>query len=233
MIGYVNLFWFGPLFLFLLYGIGRYRCVNLREIRADMEALVQAAGDRPLLLCSNHLTMIDSMIITAFAFPVPTYFFRYRRFPWNVPEFRNFGKNLPLKAMCYLGKCIFVERSGTIASKKLTWQKVRTMLRRGDLVNIFPEGGRSRSGRVDVDRAVYGIGHLLQSVQDCAVVCVYVRGEAQKHHSFFPKRGDSFHMRAKLIEPKTEDAGRRGAKDLTMQVMHALKGMEDEYFASR
>lgn len=231
--GYVNLFWFGPLFLFLLHGIGRYRCSNLEEIRADMEAIMRKAGDRPVLLCSNHLTMIDSMLITAFAFSVPTYLLRYRRFPWNVPEFRNFGKNLPLKAMCYLGKCIFVERSGTIASKKRTWQKVRTMLRRGDLVNIFPEGGRSRSGRVDLDRAVYGIGHLLQSVPDCLVVCVYVRGNAQRQYSFFPKRGDTFHMRAKLIEPTTTESGRRGVKDLTLQVMGTLKGMEEEYFASR
>ncbi len=229
--GYVNLFWFAPLFIFLIRVVGDYRCVNRAALRRDLRAIMRELNGTPVVICSNHLTMIDSMLITAFAFPLRKLFVNYRLFPWNVPEIMNFGGNLFLRGMCYLGKCIYVERRGSVVSKKLTWDKVKYMVAARDLVNIFPEGGRSRTGRVDPDAAVYGVGHLLQDIPECQVICVYLRGHSQATYSFFPKRHERFIMNARLIKPTSEFNGRRGARDLTQKVMNTLKEMEDAYFS--
>lgn len=231
--GYVNLFWFAPLFVFLIRVVGGYTCSNRKALRREFDALLKELDGAPVIICSNHLTMIDSMLITAFAFPLRKFFINYRLFPWNVPEIMNFGSNIILRGMCYLGKCIYVERQGSVVSKKLTWDKVKHMVASHDLVNIFPEGGRSRSGRVDPEVAVYGVGHLLQDIPDCQVICVYLRGHAQSSYSFFPKRGDRFTMTTRLIKPSSEFNGRRGARDLTQKIMLNLKDMEDAYFADR
>lgn len=229
----INLWWFGPFFLFLLRIVGRYSCVNKSAFQAQIRDIMLEVGQRPVIICANHLTMIDSMIITAFAFPMHTYMVKYRWFPWNVPELMNFGKNIPLRMMCYLGKCIYVERQGSISSKKLTWSKVKYMVQNGELVNIFPEGGRSRTGRVAPDQAVYGVGQIISEMKDCQVICLYSRGIDQENYAFFPKRGERFYLNARLIQTPTNETGRRAYREITMHIMNQLQSMEEEYFAVR
>ena len=231
VVSYINFPWFGTFIVGLLYLLGGYRCENVGELRSRVRAMLDEVGDRPLVICSNHLTMIDSMLISTFLFFYGSYMYRFRLFPWNVPEVLNFGKNLPLRIMCYLGKCVFVERGGTLRSKKLTWEKLRYLVEQRELVCIFPEGGRSRSGRVEPENSVYGVGHLLQEVGDCHVLCVYLRGEGQKFFSFFPARKETFHVDVRMIRPRTEHSGRRGARDMTLQAMNQIKDMEDQYLA--
>ena len=146
ILSYFNLFWFGPLFIFLLRIVGGYKCEDIAGIRKKVDEYLEYSGDKPLIICSNHLTMIDSMLLTWILFGVGRIYRDFRLFPWNVPEIKNFGSNFLLRAMCYLGKCVYIERKGSLASKKDTWGRVRHLIKKGEIVCIFPEGGRSRTG---------------------------------------------------------------------------------------
>ena len=81
------------------------------------------------------------------------------------------------------------------------------MLSRGDVGLIFPEGGRSRSGRVDADAATYGVGRVVKALPGCRVLCVYLRGEGQTTYTDAPARGERFRVRFASLEPKTEHGG--------------------------
>ncbi|MFW7380557.1 MAG: lysophospholipid acyltransferase family protein [Oligoflexus sp.] len=232
-LAYFNMIWFVPLFMLILSWLGRYRCCNLQEIRDAVRKLEQENLQRPILICANHLTMIDSLLIIWFLYDFPTYLKTFRRFPWNVPELQNFGKNPLLRLMCYLGKCIYVERSGSLETKKLTLSKLAYLLDEGESLCIFPEGGRSRTGRINRDGAVYGVGQLIQTHPQIKVWCLYMRGLGQEQYSFFPKRGESFHLSLEMIEPQTTHTGRRADRDLTMQVMDQLVKMEDAFWHDR
>ncbi len=227
----VNFVWFGPLFWVLLRVVGGYRCRNLAAVRSQVRAARAEAQGRPILICANHLTMIDSMLLSVFLFSLSDFFRSFRLFPWNVPEYANFSRGFFLKLMCYLGKCVYIARQGSLESKRLSWSKVQYLLQTGEVVCVFPEGGRSRSGRVNPEEAVYGVGHLLLDCPDCVVLSCYLRGAAQSTYGFFPKRGDSFYLNTQLIKPETDQTGRRGARDLTLQIMESLKSMEINYFS--
>ena len=106
------------------------------------------------------------------------------------------------------------------------------LLSRGETGLIFPEGGRSRSGRVEVENAAYGVGRIVKSVPGCRVLCVYLRGERQRGHSGVPARGDRLlRSRSPALEPKSDHAGLRGSRDVARQIAARLAEMEREHFA--
>ena len=107
----------------------------------------------------------------------------------------------------------------------MTW-----LLARGQSVVIFPEGGRSRVGRVDRESVTYGVGQVLQAVPGTRVLCVFLRGRGQEAYSDYPARGETFVVRLKRIAPSTVSAGMRGARDLAMQIVGQLSEMETQYF---
>ena len=97
---------------------------------------------------------------------------------------------------------------------------------------VFPEGGRSRSGRVDVTSAAWGVGRVVRSA-GCRVLCVYLRGDAQVGHTDLPIRGDTIRARLALLEPKTDHAGLRGSRELARQILGRLAELEREHFDAR
>jgi hypothetical protein len=218
--------WFVLLFWLLLRYVGGYRIHGLRRFRLAVSTYIRQAGNRPLLICANHLTMIDSMLIAWSLYHPARYMVQYRLMPWNMPELKNFSQSVWLRIMCYLGKCIYVEREGSSASKRASLSKIYYLLNRGDPVLIFPEGGRSRTGRINTDTSTTGVGRLLQALPETRVLCVYFRGRTQKTYSFWPRRGEIFEASVKLLHPKTSLIGSQGARDLTQQIMHALHDLE-------
>jgi hypothetical protein len=100
-------------------------------------------------------------------------------------------------------------------------------------VLLFPEAGRSRTGRVDTASVAQGVGRLVHELGDCRVLCVYLRGDAQRTYSTVPARGDTFTLATRLVEPRTELRGVRASRDLAMQVLDQLVEMEREYFEAR
>ena len=92
------------------FGLG-WRIEGMAAARREYRSL-WGDGDGPLLVCANHLTMIDSALV-AWALGSPPWFLaHYAALPWNVPERRNFAGSLAWRILVYLMKCVPVTRGG-------------------------------------------------------------------------------------------------------------------------
>ena len=107
------------------------------------------------------------------------------------------------------------------------------MLKRGDLVMIFPEGSRAPSGRVETKDLSYGVGSIVNGVENCRVLCVYLRGDRQTERSILPARNQSFTIDMTLIKPQNDKTGLRAMRETALQIGRELTGLEQRYFACR
>jgi hypothetical protein len=128
---------------------------------------------------------------------------------------------------------VSVPRGGDRREVAEVLERLAHLLRSGETVLIFPEGGRSRSGRVDTGATADGVGRLVKDVEGCRVLCVYLRGDAQRTWSNLPATDDTFVVATRLVEPRTGLRGPRASRDLATQIVRQLAEMEDEYFAAR
>jgi hypothetical protein len=225
-----------PLWTFAVMGLMRFgmgwRIAGMAEVRARYRALRQETG-APLLICANHLTLVDSGLV-AWALGSPGYYVRhFSSLPWNVPERRNFASSWWSRALIYVMKCLPITRGGDRREMARVLARVGHVLEEGDVVLVFPEAGRSRSGRIDVDAAAWGVGRLVGSVPQCRVLCVYLRGERQTEFSDLPARGERFRIEAELLEPKSDLGGLRRSMDLSRQIVTRLAEMEARFFDAR
>ena len=209
-----------------------YRIEGLAEVRRRYREL-WSQSHAPLLVCANHLTMIDSALI-AWALGSPGWYLRhFSALPWNVPERTHFAATPLQRALAYAYKCLPISRGGDRADVAEVLAQLSHLLRDGQVGLVFPEGGRSRSGRVDPEAAAYGVGRIVRAVPGCRVLCVYLRGERQDDYSKLPVRGDRFHVAACLIEPKSDHRGLRGSRDIARQIATKLAEMEQEHLDGR
>jgi len=224
---------FAPLTWLLTVGwmrLGRrYRILDRSAVRRRFRDLL-VEGDGPVIVCANHLTVIDSLLLIWALASVWNGALKSALFPWNVPEKSNYYKNPLLCAFCYLGKCLPIVRRGPRVEIRKVLDRVAYLLTRGESVMLFPEGGRSRSGRVSLENFAYGVGTVLQEVPRARVLCVYLRGVEQGGFCDLPPSGERFYVDLKMLTPRTEQTGRRGARDLATQVVETLVEMECRYF---
>lgn len=204
---------------------------NLNDIREFYQNAT--ASGRPTMVCANHLTMFDSLYLHYALNTFPGYFFNFRTFSWNTPARESFKSTNAMSLFTYLGKTIPIERQGTSEHHQRVLGKIKYLLSRGETCTIFPEGGRSRTGRVDVENVTYGVGTILKDLKDFQVLCIYMRADRQDTYSVIPSRGDMIQINMELIEPRTEQKGMRAARDISTQIIAKLKEMEDAYFASK
>jgi 1-acyl-sn-glycerol-3-phosphate acyltransferase len=219
-----------PLYILFLRVMG-YRIRDLRRIRRQWKDLTREHAG-PWLSCANHLTMIDSLLITYGLLSLLDHFRNYERVPWNLPEQANFYHSLSLRVICYLSKCLPVHRGGNRDDIKNTLVACRELLAAKQHLMIFPEGGRSRTGRIDRENFSYGAGRFMTDHPDCRVLCVYLRGDRQENYSTFPHRGDRFtlEMHALIPEP-TALSGLKAQRHHAGRIIEDLSQMEEEYFA--
>ncbi len=208
----------------------RYRVPELSRLRAEFAELERGRRG-PLLICANHITLVDSLIIQWALAPGWRLFFRPRWFIWNLPDRHNISATWFLRTVGYLGKCVPVLRDGPPEKARRTLDKVAFLLSRGQTVLVFPEGGRSRIGRVDPDRIMYGAGRMLQEAPGARVLCVYARGVGQRDYSNYPQPGETFFVKLSTLAPVSAHQGLRADRDLTLQIVARLIEMEQEYFA--
>ncbi|PKN34386.1 MAG: hypothetical protein CVU61_09450 [Deltaproteobacteria bacterium HGW-Deltaproteobacteria-19] len=216
----------GPLYFLGMRLLG-YRVRGIREIRRCWAAL-REEHPGPWLVCANHLTLIDSLVVSYALFSLADHIRRFRAIPWNLPEEKNFGHSRLLAALCYLAKCIPVRRGGDREDVRAVLEKCLHLLREGRNILIFPEGGRSRSGRVDPARVSYGVGRLLGESAEARVLCLYVRGDGQRSWSDYPRFGERFTLRMEVLKPRAEGEGLRRQRAYARQIVETLARMEEE-----
>jgi 1-acyl-sn-glycerol-3-phosphate acyltransferase len=86
-----------------------WRIDGAREARESYRRL-RAESRAPLLVCANHLTLVDSLLVAS-ALGTPGFFVRhYESLPWNVPEATNFAATWWSRALVYLMKCLPIRR---------------------------------------------------------------------------------------------------------------------------
>ena len=213
---------------FMIFVFGRMKIRNLKEHRKMFRELIR--DKRPLMICANHLTFIDSVIIIIAMSSVFRLLLFFRTMSWNIPAVEHYRGSLFLRVFGWLGKCIPIDRTGSQEHLATVMEKMKYLLYSNNVVTIFPEGRRSRTGRVDAEGVTYGVGNILKDIPDARVLCVYLRGDHQKNYSKFPVIGETFYLKMNVIEPRTEYKGLRAARDISIQVINKIKEMEDDYF---
>ncbi|MEE2664708.1 MAG: lysophospholipid acyltransferase family protein [Myxococcota bacterium] len=212
--------------------VGGYSVRNLGRARAEFDGIWRETDD-PLMLCGNHLTLIDSFLIMWVLRSPWRLLTDPKSFAWNTPERTNFARSPLYSALTYFAKCIPITRGGRREDTGLVLDRVVHLLERGELALLFPEGGRSRSGRVDPAAAAWGVGRVIGALPNCRVLCIFLRGDAQQSWGRFPARGDTLTVEMSCIEPKSDYRGARRSRDLARQVTAQLAKMEEEYFDGR
>jgi 1-acyl-sn-glycerol-3-phosphate acyltransferase len=206
------------------FGMG-WRIENARELREGYRRL-RAESREPLLMCANHLTLVDSFLV-AWALGSPLFYLQhFAALPWNLPEERNFAASWWSRALVYAMKCLPIRRGADRKEGALVLARLAHLLRAGEVGLVFPEGGRSRSGRVEIDSAAYGVGRLVKAVPGCRVLCVYLRGASQESWSDLPARGERFRGALASLEPKSDAPGLRGSLEIARQIVGRLVELE-------
>jgi len=221
-----------PVAVFVMRFVYKYRIENAKEVRRKYREILRD-NRKPLLICANHLTMVDSFLICWALGSGLWYFFKFSALPWHVPERTNFAAKWYHYFLIYIVKSIPIERGGSRREVSRVLKCLIYLLAKGHKVMIFPEAGRSRTGRVNPENAAQGVGRILGGLPGCRTLIVYLRGEHQETWSEMPVQGEVFHAEIDLIEPKSDLQGMRKSRELAQKVTTHLKEMEDRYFAGR
>lgn len=232
LLGQLAAFVLGPLYFLVIRLLG-YRIRELSALRRRCAREFNAYKG-PWIFCANHLTMIDSAIIAYAVLPLSRQLFQYRRLPWNLPERDNFYGNPLLVILCYLMKCIPVQRGGSREKMAEVLEKCTYLLKHGHTLLIFPEGGRSRTGRIDRENFSYGVGRFVQDIENCKLMCFYLRGDGQSAYGTIPRYRERFTVMMETFVPeRLESGGLRAQRSYAAQIVGRLAEMEETYFAAR
>lgn len=207
----------------------RWRLANAAETRREYRRLLSESR-APLLVCANHLTLVDSALIAWSLGSWWWYLLHFSTLPWNLPERANFTRSIWQRVAVYLMKCLPITRGGERGEVADVLAQFTALLASGEVGLLFPEGGRSRTGRIDLEAATYGVGRVVKALPGCRVLCVYLRGEKQADWSELPARDDVFHASLSCFTPHSERAGLRGSMEIGQQILSHLDQMEKRYF---
>jgi 1-acyl-sn-glycerol-3-phosphate acyltransferase len=221
-----------PVFVTLMALVFRWRVEGTRELRRGYRE-IREKSQGPLLVCANHLTMLDSFVIAWALGGSWFYLTHFSSVPWNTPEVVHFASTWWKRALTYVLKCVPVRRGSDRKEVARVLEKVEHLLRMGEVVLVYPEGQRSRTARVELESAAYGVGRIVSAVPGCRVLCLYLRGDGQQQMTDAPARGEVFRGRMALIEPKSDERGLRGSLDVSRQIVAKLAELERSHFHDR
>lgn len=209
-----------------------YQIDGVRELRRRYQKILRES-DAPLLVCANHLTLVDSFLVS-WALGSPWFYVRrFSTLPWNLPDRQNFAATFWRRASVYAMKCLPIPRRGRRQEVAGVLQRFGFLLARGEVGLVFPEGGRSRTGRVQLEDAAAGVGRLIGQVPGCRVLCVYLRGERQERYSDLPARGERFRVLLDEARPQSQARGLRRSVEIARQVTSCLVELEQRWFDGR
>ena len=99
-------------------------------------------GNRGIVIVSNHPSLLEPIILPGIF--AHWYFFDMKYGPWNMAETGNFKRGL---FRLLEERIIFVDRKSQ-TSKAHGFLQAKILLESGTIVLIFPEGGRTCSGKL-------------------------------------------------------------------------------------
>ena len=139
--------WVGVTILWMRL-VARYRIADVRKVREQYRR-IRRQSNSPIVICGNHLTLVDSFLM-AWALGSGGYWVTHPdELPWNTPESKNFARTWYSRLFIFMAKCIPITRGGARESVGDVLERVKHLLIRGETALLFPEAGRSRTGRVE------------------------------------------------------------------------------------
>ena len=215
------------LLCYLIYGLG-YRVVDLKNIRRAYRELI--TDPRPLVICCNHLTYVDSAILI-YAFGNHFWYWtHFRSLSWNLPAI-EYSRQPFFRIIGLISKCIFIPRGRGPKKQGQILEIVRKLLEIGEPVTIFPEGRRSRTGRFDSEKLSLGIGKIISELKECRVLCVYLRSDKQTVSTKFPAKNSRFYLKHELITFNNMSSDKESQRAIVQSIADKIVGLEHEYFS--
>lgn len=224
------------IFLFI---IRRYKIPKIKKIRKQFKSIVKNHSG-PLLICPNHLTYIDSVLLIVAFSSCKDYLRNFRTMAWNFPKTTHIKNNYFYQIISYIGKCIFIDLDAKDHDKiNQPMEIAKYFLSNGEYIMLFPEGHRGNNGRVDLHNFAYGIGRLINDINNLKILCVYLRGSSQEHGSNYPRKYDSFYIKLRLLDAAAlkhslnsqNNSVLKNVRSLAKSIILILSNMEKEYFA--
>ena len=154
-----------------LFGLPAWALLRLLW-RVDVRAGAALSSLRPpLLVVSNHLSLVDSHVFCLAYGLIPRGLFDSRIVPYHTPEASNFMRSAVSRFLHTWLRCVPIRRGAGVQQPGI--DTVIELLRRGNVVYMFPEGTRSRDGRLG--RATPGVGRVVLE-SGCSVLPVHLAG---------------------------------------------------------
>ncbi len=127
-------------------------------------------AEPPYLFVSNHVSILDDAFIGSVVF-MPFAFLSYRLIPHHTPESKNFYRGPFWSWVMDHAKCLPLTRGKGIYQPGL--QRIIDKLKQGGVVHIYPEGTRTRSGKIGKGKP--GVGRIAYAAK-CKVIPCYHSG---------------------------------------------------------
>jgi 1-acyl-sn-glycerol-3-phosphate acyltransferase len=217
-----------------VYLVRRHTIPQIKQLRRHFKHIRQQSSE-PLLICPNHLTYVDSIILIIAIGSFLDYWRNFYSFAWNFPKTTHMKTNLFYQVICYIGKCVFINLDSPREQHNQPMHIAKYLLSKGEYLMLFPEGHRGHNGLVDTNNFTYGVGKLINEFKPLKLLCVYLRGSSQQTASNYPNKYDSFYCQLNLVDLPPQDAKNsalRNIRNNAKYIIQQLHHMEQEYFTN-
>lgn len=134
-----------------------------------LEQAMRRPAGQPLITVSNHVAALDDPLVTSALLP-PSAFLFPSNVRWTLCATDRCFKNAWMARFFRAGQVLPVERGAGLDQAGIL--AAEDLLRGGSWVHIFPEGTRSRNGRLQACRK--GVGRLVASCSVPPLVVPFV-----------------------------------------------------------
>ncbi len=176
----------------------------------------QLPDGRPIIIVSNHQSLYD----------IPAVVHGFRKYYPKFISKIELGKNLPsISYNLVHGQSALIDRKNGAQSVKEIFKLGRLIQANNYAACIFPEGTRSKTGRVKKFMTA-GISTLLRAAPDAIIVPFVINGHSRlTQQGMFPlKFGEKIHYTALApVEPKGKDV-----EELTTDIQQLIQKELDQ-----
>jgi 1-acyl-sn-glycerol-3-phosphate acyltransferase len=241
------------LLLRFLFIIGYYtKCLKNGknyEFSYDEETknnIIKAFNNKKLLIVSNHMTLIDSVLIQLFILKIFGWFGfiknNFRQILWNLPAKENMDllRNHSSKVGGFLysnvNRMLPIDRLDQDSSLK-TLDEAKQIIIDGGVFIMFPEAGRTRRNEFNQEDMTPGAAKLLLDIEKESgslpgLLTIYVRAEDQLGHSNLPSstKIKIFAEYNEDFQIKSDHSSIRKRKNLTIFIGKSINKLQEQFY---